>query len=152
MKTMIETSMKTLIELTRILNHSEENVYKTLKLIKIGLWEYNVIQNKISWDDTTCSMFELGEKKIMNEELEVYQTIVLPEYHADIQRSLANCMEGNGTHCVCFKIKSNNYAGYKRVFAKGDRHFNKENEIIISGVVIEIPESSSFFKEIENNK
>ncbi len=78
------------------LAESEERLRLILKLNKVGTWDWNLVENKVTWSAEKYEL--LGLDPNISPSYEAFISLVVPEQRAEIEAQIQNCISNHGTY------------------------------------------------------
>ena len=81
------------------LNHSRAQLAKAQSIARLGSWEWDVVQNKVTWSDETRRLYGFSDRD-MGRDMNRCLEHVHPEDRAKVQLALAEALRSGGPY-VC---------------------------------------------------
>jgi signal transduction histidine kinase len=87
-------SAKETKRILRELQSSQERLDLALQAQKMGVWDWDILNNKLFWDDTMFDIFGV-EKKDFSESFEFWENCLLPEDSEPIMETIRSVLDNN---------------------------------------------------------
>ena len=134
------------------LRKSQNNLAEAQKVAHVGSWEYNVIEEIITWSDETYRIYGL-DPKLSTPKYEEIVKLIYPEDREMWKRAIEECIQTGKPYKFDYRIVNNIDNSIKYLFAKGEPVFNKENQVIkVFGTVLDITERKRAQQALEKAK
>lgn len=134
------------------LRKSQNTLAEAQKVAHVGSWEYNVIEETITWSDETYRIFGL-EPNLSTPKYEELVELIYPEDREMWQNAIEECIQTGKPYKFDYRIINNIDGSIKYLFAKGEPVFNPENQVIkLFGTVLDITERKRAQQALEKAK
>ena len=86
-----------------MLRASEERFRIATRAGKVGVWDWDIVRNRISWSESLYAMHGV-KPEAFNATLESYAALIHPDDSARVSEEIARCLETGGTYEIEFRI------------------------------------------------
>ena len=85
------------------LRQSEENLANAQRIVHLGSWEWDILEDKLHWSDEACRIVGLpGHASKIS--YDVFRKIVHPSDRAAVDKALQECLAGKGPYDIVHRI------------------------------------------------
>lgn len=128
-----------------------ERLELALEASKIGVWDYDLLTNKLVWDQNTFSMYGINESQFSGS-LNSWMKMIHPEDKERLVKEIQDSIKNHDSHHTKFKIlNSDGKIKYIRTIAKVFR--NESNRPLrMLGVNWNVTEEENYQKELQKAK
>ena len=115
-----------------------------ISIAKLGIWEWDAINNITIWSDITYDMYGINRNTPLN--LEFVESLILEEDLELHRKKIAECFESKKSFSIEYRIKKNNEI---RIIQAICNAITEKNKVIkLTGVVQDITEIKEKEKEL----
>jgi PAS domain S-box-containing protein len=86
-----------------MLRASEERFRIATRAGKVGVWDWDIVRNRISWSESLYAMHGV-KPEAFNATLESYAALIHPDDSARVSEEIARCLETGETYEIEFRI------------------------------------------------
>jgi PAS domain S-box-containing protein len=128
------------------LKENEERLNLALEAGNIGVWDWDIVNNKIRWTDKVFQIHEV-EKKNFDGELEGYISRIYHEDKDRVEKAIQSALDNKDPYNIEFRIVTATNK-IKWVFTSGKVLFDKDKPVRMLGATVDITKR----KELEKQK
>lgn len=118
------------VEAEEMLKHKEEGLAKAQKIAHLGNWEFDIVQNRLTWSDEIYSIFEVVRENFQND-YESLLKIVHPEDREKLDRAYKTSVENQVPFRITHRLLMPD-GRIKYVREKGETRYGESNEPLLS--------------------
>ncbi|MFN4082466.1 MAG: PAS domain S-box protein [Bacteroidia bacterium] len=121
------------------LKESEERLKLAINSANLGIWDWNIKENTLIWDDSMYKIFDVNKEEFTGD-FDAFQKTLHPDDAERVQNEVNNCLASKTPFLSTFRILSKNKQ-VKYISAYSKTFYNEKNEPVrLIGVNYDITE------------